>query len=819
LAFPFRSDVTQIAPDLVDGLHQPARLHALRMTGLLDSAPEAEFDRLTRLAARVAGAPTALLTLVDGDRQFFKSTFGLPSHLATVRTTPVSHCLCKHTVLTGQPLLLDDTSADETIASQPAVRELGIGAYAGVPLVTEDGHVLGSLCVIDFAPHEWPAGVIDDLADLARTAGTEIALRRRLGERARLDEALRSSERRFRELVEAAHEGIWALDAVGRSTYVNPRMAAMLGYDAAEITGRLFFDFMPPAAAFEARTLFARRQRGIAETHELAFRRRDGAELWALVSASPLHDADGLFVGAITHVSDITERRRAEEALRRRDEQYRLVTDGVPVLISYFDADERYQFVNRPYATAFARAPETFVGLRLSDVIAADEYVRVRPHLDAVLAGRPVSFENVLSLPAGARHIRASYVPHFDARRVVIGFFALIADTTEQRALEEQLRQAQKMEAVGRLAGGVAHDFNNLLTVITANTTFAREALSPGSLALEDLEAVDAAAARAAALSRQLLAFSRQQVLRPQHLDVNAVVANVERMLRRVLGADVTLQTHTEPSLHQVHADTGQLEQVLMNLAMNARDAMPRGGTLTIRTRNLSVDAHRAASTAGLAPGEYAVLSVTDTGVGMDDATRARVFEPFFTTKEIGRGTGLGLATVYGIVQQSGGHVSVESVAGRGSAFTVYLPRHAGAPDDRAGVDAAPAPDGAGTVLLVEDEAPVRAAVRRMLERGDYAVLEAANGSAALAMLASGTRMPDLVLTDVVMPEMGAHRMLDRLRAGRPDLAVLLMSGYSDSAVTRPGPLPDGVEVLSKPFTQESLLRSVRRTLDARRPA
>jgi nitrogen-specific signal transduction histidine kinase len=389
-----------------------------------------------------------------------------------------------------------------------------------------------------------------------------------------------------------------------------------------------------------------------------------------------------------------------------------------------------------------------------------------------------------------------------------------MVDLTDRKRLEAQLRQAQKMEAVGQLAGGVAHDFNNLLTVITAGTRFAREALPPESPAIPDLATVDAAAQRAAQLTRQLLAFGRQQVLRPQAVDLNRIAADVGRMLRRTIGEDVAVVTALAPAVAPVRADPGQLEQVLMNLAVNARDAMPDGGTLTIETTEVAVDAREAAAHPGLPPGAYVCLRVRDTGTGMDAATRERAFEPFFTTKPQGQGTGLGLATVYGIVKQSGGYVYVESAPGAGSTFTVLLPPD---PSTARPVDV-PAPErapagGGEVVLVVEDEAAVRAAVRRMLERGGYTVIEAEHGTAALALVGRYTGRLDLVLTDVVMPETGGGALLARLRDLRPGLPALLMSGYSAEAVARQGVLVEGATLLVKPFGSEELLRRVREAL------
>jgi CheY-like chemotaxis protein len=371
------------------------------------------------------------------------------------------------------------------------------------------------------------------------------------------------------------------------------------------------------------------------------------------------------------------------------------------------------------------------------------------------------------------------------------------------------------MEAVGRLAGGVAHDFNNLLQVITGSTLFARDGLPADSAARAELAEIDAAAARAAALTRQLLAFSRQQVLRPELASVNQVVSGVERMLRRLISADVTLVTDLEPDLAAVCADVGQLEQVLLNLVVNACDAMPDGGTLTIQTRAVHVDGSAASDGKELPPGAYVAVGVRDTGVGMDQSTRARLFEPFYTTKPLGKGTGLGLATVYGIVMQSGGHVQVDSAPGAGSTFTVLLPTADDVPVPDAAPRREPPPHGRETLLVVEDEPTVRGVVRRMLELGGYTVLEARDGAEALSILTTHSPAIDLVVSDIVMPQMSAGALLARLGDRARPPKVLLMSGYSRESVTqRPGIAQD-VELLAKPFTPDALLRRVRAALDA----
>jgi len=390
-----------------------------------------------------------------------------------------------------------------------------------------------------------------------------------------------------------------------------------------------------------------------------------------------------------------------------------------------------------------------------------------------------------------------------------------VRDVTEQRRLQQQLVQSQNMEAVGRLAGGIAHDFNNLLTVITSYSDLLLQDLGGEDPKREDVEQVRKAAEGAAALTRQLLAFSRQQVLAPRVVSLSVVVQGVEKMLRRVIGEDVDLVTALDLNVGSVKADVGQLEQVLMNLAVNARDAMPTGGKLTIETANVEHDPDYAREREAALLRRFVMLAVSDTGIGMDEATKARIFEPFFTTKEPGKGTGLGLATVYGIVQQSGGFIWVYSEPGHGTTFKIYLPQ-VEAPLEGRAVGAAPGdlPRGTETILLVEDAAAVRAVTRQVLERQGYTVLEAAHGAAALQTAAGHPGPIHLLLTDVVMPVLSGRQLADQLARLRPDAKVLYASGYTDDAVVRHGVLEAGISYLQKPFTADSLARKVREVLD-----
>jgi signal transduction histidine kinase/CheY-like chemotaxis protein len=382
---------------------------------------------------------------------------------------------------------------------------------------------------------------------------------------------------------------------------------------------------------------------------------------------------------------------------------------------------------------------------------------------------------------------------------------------------EKQLVQSQKLEAVGRLAGGISHDFNNLLTVILGYTDISKRNLKEGDPLLRNLEEISKASERAASLTRQLLAFSRKQVMQPKVFDLNIVVSDLRKMLRRMIGEDVELRVSLEPEIGNIKADPSQLEQVIMNLVVNARDAMPKGGKLSIETSNIYLDESYAREHVSVVPGEYVMLAISDTGCGMDEETRQQIFEPFFTTKEPGKGTGLGLSMVYGIVRQSGGNIWVYSEEGTGTTFKIYFPRvTAEAQEYKRTIGLVEAPNGSETILLVEDAALVRTLARQVLETAGYRVLEAASAEAALKICESinGTRI-DLVLTDVVMPGMSGNDMSKILLAKQPDMPVLYMSGYTDDAIVQHGVLEPGINFLQKPFTPGALAMKVREVLDA----
>ena len=920
-------------------LLRPDRLAALRQTALLDTPPEEGFDRLTRMAARLLGAPTSLISLVTDERQFFKSTTGLPEPWATRRTAPLSFSFCSTVAGTGEPLVVEDARRHPLLRHSQALRELGWVSYAGVPLKDREGHVLGSFCVVDRTPRLWSERDIALLQDLAASATTEIELRREIAHRGQSELGRRDYEEQLYNTFEQAGAGMAIISLDGRWIRVNRALSELLGTPPEDLIGfpseaRTHPDDVP-ADQEAVRLLLAGECPSY--TMEKRYLKPTSEVVWGLVTVSLVSGSDA---GShlIATIQDITEQKQGELALRGREDGYRLVIqgsgtairnwelatdrviwdEGAAPLLDYHWSDlgetadwwygrihpnERERVVQSLDAVIvggettwteeyrFRRAEGTYAAVkdrafivrdeagRPSRVVAAmtdltqaaqgdrrleqllealpsgvwlvdqegrialanpasgeiwgdipqtldrlaewpawwlasgqpiqpDEWGAVR----AVRQGESSSDEEVIiETPSGVRKtLRISAIPLRAPDGEIQGAVVLAEDVSEKKAQEtaeqqrdEHYQQTQRLEAVGRLAGGIAHDFNNLLTGILSYSDLILQELRPRDPIRSDVEQIRDAGQRAAGLTRQLLAFSRRQLMRPQVVSLNATVTELEPMLQRLLGNEVALETELDPDLGKVLVDPSQVEQALVNLILNARDAMPSGGRIRLGTAN-----------AELAGESYVTLSISDSGVGMDPATRARIFEPFFTTKHGGGGRGLGLSTVYGIVEQSGGRITVESEPGQGAVFTLYFPGYWG-PEPAIGTADQRRPEvGTETLLLVEDEAAVRTSVRRLLEWHGYTVLEARNGADALRVYEAHEGRIDLVLTDVVMPEMGGHELVERLRARRPDLRVLFMSGYSERAFTSNGSIPPGTGYLEKPFTVETLMRRLREVLD-----
>jgi PAS domain S-box-containing protein len=514
-------------------------------------------------------------------------------------------------------------------------------------------------------------------------------------------------------------------------------------------------------------------------------------------------------------LASAVEIKRNEQALRRSEARYRSLVQSSVYGIYRSSLEGRFLDVNPALITmlGYASAEEVLMLDPEKDVFEQPEEQR-RLIEEFRCAGRMDGFEVKWKRKDGrAITVRISGRAVSSADEPADVLEAIAEDVTERRVLEDQFRQAQKMEAVGRLAGGVAHDFNNLLMVISGYTEVMLADLDTDHPLHEKARAIQQAADRATTLTRQLLAFSRKQLLELKVVDVNSIVEDMERLLRPLIGETVELTTRLAPEAGHTRADAGQLEQVLMNLVVNAKDAMPAGGKLVIQTQSVEVDELHHRGQTFIRPGSYVSLSVSDSGMGMDKETQSRIFEPFFTTKEKGKGTGLGLSTVYGIVKQTGGYVMVQSEKGHGTTFNIYLPRVEGAVD----INTPPAPraaeGGSETVLLVEDEESVRQLVRETLQLRGYFVVEAENGEAGVAAAAKHEGKIDLVITDVVMPGMGGRELVKQLATTRPETRVLYLSGYTEDAIVNEGTIDSGTAFLQKPFTLQNLSRKVREVL------
>jgi two-component system cell cycle sensor histidine kinase/response regulator CckA len=641
-------------------------------------------------------------------------------------------------------------------------------------------------------------------------------------DRRRAEEELRASEARHRRIIETTSEGVWLLDAERRTLFVNRRMAEIVGRTPEEMIGMPGLSFAAEGTAEQMKAAYLQIRDRIASRVETPLRRKDGSTCWVSVAGSPLYDEAGQFEGALAMVTDITASREAVELRARLAAIVESSNDAIlsesldGTILSWNDGAERLYGYPRDEA----------IGGSATMLVVPGHEEEVAGMLAQIAHGAPQQVDTTHRRKDGSLvEVSVTMSPIRETDGAIVGASAIAHDITERRRAEraerslheaeEQLRQAQKLEALGQLAGGVAHDFNNLLSVILGYTSILLDDLGDRDPARADVAEIHDAGVRASDLTRQLLAFSRKQVLQPRVIEVDALLARNEKMLRRLLGEGVELLLVGSPVRKTVRADPGQLEQVLMNLAVNARDAMPAGGRLTLEAGLATLD-EQAASRMGVERGDYVTISMTDTGVGVEEAVRGRIFEPFFTTKELGKGTGLGLATVFGIVKQSAGHIELESVVGSGTTFRVFLPATSELPEAVQTSDVADIPTArpGETLLLVEDDERLRTLAHNVLRRAGYRVLDAANAGEALLVCEQHEGVIDMMVTDVVMPRMSGHQLAIRLRAMRPSMRVLYVSGYTDDTVLHHGVESGHLAFLGKPFTPTALIKKVREVLD-----
>jgi two-component system cell cycle sensor histidine kinase/response regulator CckA len=647
---------------------------------------------------------------------------------------------------------------------------------------------------------------------------------RDITERKQVEEALQKSEERFRQLFDDAPVGYFEYDAQGRITNVNRTELEMLGYSAEEIIGQPVWKFIVEKE--EARQQILAKLAGTippARGFERTYRRKDGTTFPAIVEDRLILDLEGKIKSIRATIQDITERKRTEEALQASEKRFRELFDKAPVGYHEIDKEGKITRVNRTELDMLGYTAEEMLGRYVYEFITEE----ISPQaVKRKLAGTlPIgaTFERTYLRKDGTTipaQLEETLIKDSEGR--IIGIRTTIQNITERkRAVEEkatfqeQLRQSQKIEAIGRLAGGIAHDFNNLLTVIKGYSQLSLTEMKEEDPLRENIEEIKKSAERAADLTHQLLAFSRRQIMEMKVLDLNDLLRNLDKMLRRVIGEDIELANLLAEDLGRVKVDPGQIEQIIMNLAVNARDAMPKGGKLTIETANVVLDKEYARTHVAVTPGRYVMLSVSDTGIGMSPEVQEKIFEPFFTTKERSEGTGLGLSMVYGIVKQSGGNIWVYSEPGKGAIFKIYFPRVEEPLEEiKEKVVKEEVNRGDETILVVEDDAGVRKMAVQILNMQGYMILEAPNGEEALKICGEGKEPIHLMVTDVVMPGMDGRSLSDRLKSIYPGMKTLYMSGYTDNAIVRYGILEKGVNYIQKPFSMEDLARKVRQVLD-----
>jgi two-component system, cell cycle sensor histidine kinase and response regulator CckA len=634
----------------------------------------------------------------------------------------------------------------------------------------------------------------------------------------RIRRQLVEREELFHLISENAADLIAVVDMEGKRIYNSHSYQKTLGYSAEELQASSAFEQIHPDDRERVKKATeSARKSGIGTILEYRLRHKNGSWLVLESTSSVIKNDKGEPEKLVIVNRDITERKRAEEALLRSEAGFRSVVEDAPYGIYRASTSGRFLQVNP--ALQIMLGYES-AGELLERDLSQDIFRHQGEHERFTeLLGRSAEVKDVemewkrrdgtpMTVRCSARAIK-------DGSGAPAYFEVFAEDVTEKRVLERQLRMAQKMEAIGRLSGGIAHDFNNLLGVIIGYSGVLKKALNGNTALLEHAVEIEKAGRRAASLTKQLLAFSRQQVLTPAILNLNTLALDMEKMLPRLLGEDIEVSLELDPDLGNVKADQSQIEQIIMNLAVNARDAMPTGGKLKIETKNVELDTAYTRTHPGSKVGSYVMLAVTDTGTGMNAETLAHIFEPFFTTKERGKGTGLGLATVYGVVKQSKGYIWVDSAPGKGSSFQIYLARDAGpAATEQREVKAKEKVQGSELILLVEDAEPLRKLAQTFLESGGFRVLSAESGEAAMEIAVKHGGLLDLLLTDVVMPGMNGRVLAEQLARRQPNLKVLYISGYTDAFIAGHGVLEEGIHLLHKPFTEEVLLQKVREVID-----
>jgi PAS domain S-box-containing protein len=807
------------------------RFSALANYAVMDTPREQSFDELAALTAKLCDVPIAVINFIGMGRQFFKAEVGLG-----VRETPLESSFCVKAMLEEELLVVPDLTKDSRFDCNPLVcNEPHIRSYAGVLLKTDDGLPIGTLCVLDHRPREFTALHQETLRVLARQVMAQLDLRRAVEDRDRRYAELQSSEERlhesdvrYRTLFDSLESGFCVIEVDQgsdgapidyRVVEANPAFYQQTGFEKA-VLGRWLREAVP-----DLEEHFYENYGRVARSGEPVRFEQGSAVLGRWFDIYAFRIGEGAEHRVAILFNDISARRTAEEALQQLNETLEdqivertaerdRMWDTSPDLMLVIDFDGVFRRVNPAWTDLLGYERDELVGRHVNDFVLAVDHGETVAAYEAAKSGRKPQLENRYRHKDGSvRWISWVAAPAGELTYATGRDITLDKEReTELAAAQEQLRQAQKMEAVGQLTGGLAHDFNNLLTGMMGNMELLQSRVARGRL--DDLDrfilAAQAAGRRAAALTQRLLAFSRRQTLDPKPTDVNRLIAGMEDMLRRTVGPATVIEVVGAAGLWSANIDAGQLENALLNLCINARDAMPDGGRLTIETANRWLD-DRSARERDLPAGQYLSVCVTDSGTGMSKDTIEHAFEPFFTTKPLGEGTGLGLSMIYGFARQSNGQVRIYSELGMGTSICIYLPRHIGdaVPPGQVQAMASAAVAGRETVLVVDDEATIRLLIDEVLGDAGYTVLSAADGAAALEVLRAGTGI-ELLITDVGLPNgMNGRQVADAARLLRPGLKVLFITGYAENAAVGNGHLEPGMELLTKPFTLEALTTKV----------
>jgi two-component system cell cycle sensor histidine kinase/response regulator CckA len=798
-------------------LREAVAIHELSETIAFTLDPKTVLSKLADGALQQSEADevSVLLPTADGKEFYVAAVRGEGRQRLLGERVPFGESISSWVARQHEPLILNGEVDDERFVAEwprPEIR-----SAISIPMLVAK-RLIGVLNLNAVGrPRPFTLGQMKALTILAGTAAAAL-------ENASLYTQVRQAEADYRSIFENAGEGIFRRTTDGKFITANPAMAEILGYQSPD---ELMSEVNEVGSRDPKRQIEWERQLQEDERvagFEAQYRRKDGSFVWLSESARAVRNEEGAILYVEGIAEDVTERKRAEYELSESEERYRELVENARDIIYQHDLEGNYTSLNKTGQQLTGYSLAEALELNLMDTVAPEYLEKEREMLRLKLAGEIVTaYELEILTKDGSRIPVEANTRLVYQNGVPVGVHGIARDITERKRLEralreseEQLLQSQKLEAIGQLAGGVAHDFNNLLTAINGYSALALRRLGDDHPIAPYLEEIKKAGDRAATLTKQLLAFGRKQLLQPLALNLNDILVDMIKLLKRLIGEDIQLVTKPGPNLKQIKADPGQLEQVLVNLVVNARDAMPRGGTVTIETVNTTLDGAYASRHLDAIPGEYVMLVISDTGTGMDQKTQSRIFEPFFTTKAKDKGTGLGLSTVYGIIRQSGGSIWVYSELGQGTTFKVYLPLVEEEPKQAAPTaSAALMKGGSETVLLVEDEDMVRKLASELLAEGGYTVLEANGGEEAIQLGKEHTARIDLLITDVVMPKLSGKEVAEQLRAIHPETRVLFMSGYTDEAIVHHGIVDSDIAFIQKPFSERALAQKIRDVLDA----